>query len=160
MSLPDRRAILLLPLAFAACGFQPVYGPGGNGMALQNRVLVDDPENRFDYILTRELETRLGRARSPSYGLALTTIVTEEGLNIDTTGNIKRYDLIGAVDYVLRDLSDGRAVVTGRVENFTGYSTTGTTVATLAAEQDAQKRLMVILADQIVTRLYAADLSS
>ena len=88
------------------------------------------------------------------------TIVTEEGLNIDTTGNIKRYDLIGAVDYVLRDLSDGRAVVTGRVENFTGYSTTGTTVATLAAEQDAQKRLMVILADQIVTRLYAADLSS
>lgn len=160
MSLLDRRAILLLPLAFAACGFQPVYGPGGNGMALQNRVLVDDPENRFDYILTRELETRLGRARSPSYGLALTTIVTAEGLNIDTTGNIKRYDLIGAVDYVLRDLSDGRAVVTGRVENFTGYSTTGTTVATLAAEQDAQKRLMVILADQIVTRLYAADLSS
>lgn len=160
MSLLDRRAILLLPLALAACGFQPVYGPGGNGIALQNRVLVDDPENRFDYILTRELETRLGRARSPSYGLALTTIVTEEGLNIDTTGNIKRYDLIGAVDYVLRDLSDGRAVVTGRVENFTGYSTTGTTVATLAAEQDAQKRLMVILADQIVTRLYAADLSS
>lgn len=160
MSLLDRRAILLLPLALAACGFQPVYGPGGNGMALQNRVLVADPENRFDYILTRELETRLGRARSPSYGLALTTIVTEEGLNIDTTGNIKRYDLIGAVDYVLRDLSDGRTVVTGRVENFTGYSTTGTTVATLAAEQDAQKRLMVILADQIVTRLYAADLSS
>ena len=38
-------------------------------------------------------------------------------------------------------------------------SATGSTVATLAAERDAQKRLMVMLADQLVTRLYAADLT-
>ena len=160
MSLPDRRAILLGTLALASCGFQPVYGPDGNGSALQNRVLVDEPEDRFGYVLTRELETRLGRARNPTYGLALTTVVTEEGLNIDTEGNINRYDLLGAVDFVLRDLSDGRVIASGQVENFTGYSTTGTTVATLAAERDAQSRLMVILADQIVTRLYAANLAS
>jgi LPS-assembly lipoprotein len=45
------------------------------------------------------------------------------------------------------------------VDNFTGYSATGTTVATQASKQDAEKRLMVILAEQIITRLYAADLS-
>jgi len=49
MSLPKpthmrRRFLLALPLlALAACGFEPVYGPGGAGTALQNRVLVDAP---------------------------------------------------------------------------------------------------------------------
>jgi LPS-assembly lipoprotein len=41
----------------------------------------------------------------------------------------------------------------GRVSDFTGFSATGSTVATLAAERDATARLMVILADQIVDRL-------
>jgi LPS-assembly lipoprotein len=50
-------------------------------------------------------------------------------------------------------------VTSGSVDNFTGYSATGTTVATLAAERDAQERLMTILADQIVTRLLTLDLA-
>ena len=66
---------------------------------------------------------------------------------------------IGKVDFALRNLSSGQIEVSGNVENFTGYSATGSTVATLAAERDAQKRLMVMLADQLVTRLYAADLT-
>ena len=48
----------------------------------------------------------------------------------------------------------------GEVENFTAYSTTGSTVETLAAERDARERLMMILASQITARLYAqADLA-
>ncbi len=77
----------------------------------------------------------------------------------DLEGNTRRFDLKGTVDYALRDLTTGQIVTSGKVENFTGYSATGTTVATLAGEQDAQVRLMTILADQIVTRLFAADLT-
>ena len=51
---------------------------------------------------------------------------------------------------------DGAVVTQGNVGGFTGYSATGSTVATTAARTDAQDRLMVILADQIVTRLIAA----
>jgi LPS-assembly lipoprotein len=51
-------------------------------------------------------------------------------------------------------------VTSGQVENFVGSSATGTTVETLAGEQDAQKRLMKVIADQIIARLYAADLSA
>lgn len=74
MSLPKpthmrRRFLLALPLlALAACGFEPVYGPGGAGAALQNRVLVDAPEDRFGYFLVREVESRLGRAATPAGG--------------------------------------------------------------------------------------------
>jgi LPS-assembly lipoprotein len=50
-------------------------------------------------------------------------------------------------------------VISGSVDNFTSYSATGTTVATLAAERDAQERLMIQLADQIFVRLASAELS-
>ncbi|MGJ5618033.1 LPS assembly lipoprotein LptE [Sulfitobacter sp. MF3-043] len=159
MSLLNRRTLILAPLALAACGFEPVYGPGGNGSALQNRVLVDEPNERYGYFLTREIEGRLGRAAAPTYGLALTIATKQAGLATDVEGNTQRFNLIGTVDYALRHLSTGQIVTSGKVENFTGYSATGTTVATLAGEQDAQVRLMTILADQVVTRLFAADIS-
>lgn len=154
----NRRFMLLAPLALAACGFQPVYGPGGNGTAMQNRVLVDEQHTREGYVLVREIEERLGRSNSPTYGLALNINTVEESLATDLEGNTRRFNLIGTVDYALRDMATGQIVTSGKVENFTGYSATGTTVATLAGEQDAQVRLMTILSDQIVTRLYAADL--
>ncbi|MFT6674973.1 MAG: LPS-assembly lipoprotein [Sulfitobacter sp.] len=162
MSLPKakcRRFFLLAPLALAACGFQPVYGRGGNGQLLQNRVMVDAPNARNGYFLTREIEQQLGRGATPAYGLAVNVSLREERLAINRAGETTRYDLIGTVDFALRDLQTGQIVTSGKVDNFTGYSATGTTVATQASKQDAEKRLMVILAEQIITRLYAADLS-
>lgn len=159
MSSLNRRTFLLAPLALGACGFTPVYAPGGTGAALQNRVLVDAPNDKDSYLLTREIEGRLGRAGDPAYGLALNITTSEQQLAIDRSGYTGRFHLIGKVDYVLRDLATGQVVTSGQVDNFTGYSATGTTVATLAGEQDAEERLMIMLADQIVTHLYAADLS-
>jgi len=160
MSLPNRRFLLALPLlALAACGFQPVYGPGGSGTALQNSVQVAAPDDAFGYVLVREIETRLGRPADARYALALTTAISEEGLAIDAEGNTRRFNLIGTVEYALRNLVTGQIETSGNVDNFTGYSATGSTVATLAAERDAQVRLMTMLADQIVNRLYAANLT-
>ena len=54
MSLLNRRFLFAVPLlALAACGFQPVYGPGGSGTALQNAVQVDAPDDAFAYTLVR-----------------------------------------------------------------------------------------------------------
>lgn len=160
MLLPNRRFLIALPLlALAACGFQPVYGPGGNGTALQNSVQVDAPDDAFSYTLVREIETRLGRPNDTRYALGLNVATREEGLGIDSADNTTRYNLIGVADFALRNIGTGQIETSGQVENFTGYSATGSTVATLAAERDAQIRLMTMLADQIVTRLYAANLA-
>ena len=155
---PDRRLFLLAPLAVAACGFQPVYGPGGTGAALQNRVLIDPPGTQDSYILVRELEERLGRSAAPDYSLSMIIQVNEAQLAIDREGDTGRFNRIAVVDYTLRNLNNGQVAASGQVENFVGYSATGTTVETLAGERDAQIRLMNIMADQIVTRLYAAEL--
>ncbi|MEM6938897.1 MAG: LPS assembly lipoprotein LptE [Pseudomonadota bacterium] len=157
MSLLDRRAFLLMLLP-AACGFQPVYGPGGSGAALQNRVRVDPPASQDSYILVREIEERLGRSAAPDYSLSMIVKSSIAQLAIDREGDTGRFNRIAVVDYTLRDLNSGQVATSGQVENFVGYSATGTTVETLAGERDAQQRLMNIVADQIVTQLYSTTL--
>ncbi len=158
MSLFNRRTLLALPLALAACGFTPVYGPVGTGTKLNGQVLVQEPSTQAGYLLTRHMETQLGRSGdSARYALDLTIDLDEDDLAINSSGDITRYNLIGKVEFVLRDSMDGTIITSGTAQNFTAYSATGTTVATLAAEQDALERLMVIIGDQITARLYAAD---
>ena len=159
MSLYNRRSLLALPLALAACGFSPVYGPDGSGSKLRGQVFVQEPSTQAGYLLTQHLETRLGRgATAQRYALDINISTEEDGLAVNTAGDITRFNLVGRVEYALRDTTAGTIVTSGKVENFTAYSATGTTVASLAAERNAVERLMVILGDQITARLFAADL--
>ncbi|AEI95842.1 LPS assembly lipoprotein LptE [Roseobacter litoralis] len=159
MSSYSRRSLLLLPLALGACGFAPVYGTGSTGSALQNAVEVSDPDDVDGYLVVRRLEERLGRAAQPTYKLTLAVDSKREALAVNRDSNINRYNIVGTADYVLVEQATGRVVTSGSVDNFTGSSATGTTVATLAAERDARERLMSLLADQIVVRLLSTDLT-
>lgn len=47
-------------------------------------------------------------------------------------------------------------MTSGKIENFAAYSASGSTVDTLSAERDAVRRLMVILANQLVARIYTS----
>ena len=71
------------------------------------------------------------------------------------SGNITRFSVVGSVVYSLHRADDDSVVTSGNVQNFTGYSATGSAVETLAAESDAIERLMQLLADQIFSRLLA-----
>ena len=165
MSSCDRKSFVLAlsVMAFAAlagCGFAPVYGPGGTGTALRGKVAVQAPQTPDDYLLVRDLEDRLGRAGEPEYRLGYTLATLTQGQAVTPSNETTRYSIVGTVDYTLTRDETGATVASGQVRNFTGYSATGSTVETLAGERDARERLMTILADQIVTRLYAmADVS-
>ena len=158
MSLFDRRSLFALPLILAACGFKPVYGPGGTGQQIQNAILVAEPSDRNTYLLVRRIEERLGRPNPVRYTLSLNLQTQTQGLEIDPAGNTNRFNLIGTAGYILTDAQTGEEVSSGTVNRFTGYSATDNTVATLAAERDANERLMVILADLVVQRLLTLDL--
>lgn len=162
MSWPERRNFLLIvaAAALAACGFAPVHAPGGTAGALRGRVAVQAPDNEDAYLLTRDLEDRLGRPAPADYRLDYTLATATEGQAITASNQTTRYSIVARADYVLTRIADGRTVASGNVRAFSGYSATGSTVQALAGERDARRRLMTILADQIVTRLYAtADLS-
>jgi LPS-assembly lipoprotein len=159
MSYSNRRK-LLVGLAFAAlagCGFSPAYAPGGAGIALQNSIEAAAPTDKLAFDLVERLEERLGPAQAPRYALAYTIRTERDGVAITPDNATTRYNLTGSVDWALSDVATGLRLTGGRVDNFTSYSATGSTVAGLAAEEDAQLRLMRILADQIVSRLLATS---
>lgn len=159
MSWYSRRFFLMSGLALlAGCGFAPAYGPGGAGTALMGRVIVEAPDTRASYLLTQEIETRLGRPANPRYALIPVVTLNTQAMAINRNNVASRFNLLGTVAYRLRDLETGLIVTSSEVTSFTGYSATGTTVAVQAAERDAEARLMAILADQVLTRLLAADL--
>jgi LPS-assembly lipoprotein len=155
----SRRFVLLAPLALAACGFTPALAPNGPAAALLETVYVRDPTDKNGFDLVERLEERLGRPENPKFDLAYTIVTETVGVGITTDNQITRYNLKGVIDYTLTDRASGARVTGGRVQNFTAYSATGSTVAGLAAEEDAAYRLMRILADQITARLIAASAS-
>ena len=65
------------------------------------------------------------------------------------------YNIVGSIDWVLTETASTNRVAGGRVDGFTSYAATGSAVAGLTAEEDAARRLMRSLADQIVLRLIA-----
>ena len=153
---PSRRGFLALAGAFAlaGCGFRPVYGEGGTGRALRNAVRAEDPVTRADFQFIHALDDLLGRPTTPRYNLADTIETRNEGGGMVEDFGDTRIQIFGIARYVLTEAATGRVLAEGQVAGNTAYSTTGTQLATLTAAEDAELRLMRILADALVTRLY------
>ena len=156
MSSFDRRALLLGCLAVSACGFAPVYGPGSGAARLRNRVAIDAPSRRVEFELQGALERNLGVADSAAYDLSYAVTLQDERVAISATNTTTRRNIIGEATYALRERTTGAIVAEGRVRSFTGFSNTGSTQATRTAREDAEDRLMQILADQITRDLTAS----
>ncbi len=163
MSSFDRRTLLLMPLALAACGFEPVYAPGGSGAVLNGQVVVSAPDDVDSFLLVQNLERQLGRSASSgkAYQLDVSVSTSTRAVSITTSNETTRYTVNGTASYSLKSNETGAVMASGSVSDFAAYSAAGSTVSTLADERDATQRLMSILADQIVTRLYTTpDLSA
>ncbi len=157
MSSSDRRTFLTLLAAapLAACGFTPVYGPGGAGGALRDRLRIEPPDTRLGFVLVARLEDRLGRATAPTHVLTWDIETSERNLAITGADDITRINVIGTLTFAVTEAGSDRTVQSGELSTFTAYSTTGSPVSTAAARRDAEDRLMVALADQLVSRLFA-----
>lgn len=153
----SRRGLILSALAVSACGFSPVYGPGGTGGKLFGKVRTADPRTPDDFIFAGRIAERLGPDSAAEFELnwQMRIAVVPQAITPDEITT--RYALNGSAGFVLTRIATGTEVNRGEVSSFTSYSTTGTTIATMSAEQDAHRRLAVMLADQVVTRLLAID---
>jgi LPS-assembly lipoprotein len=153
MSSCDRRALLMALGALAGCGFAPVHAPGGTGRALRGTVRAADPVTRADFQFVAALEDLLGRPEGARFDLVYRLSVQRiEAGRIQGLG-ATRIILAGHADYTLAEAGLERA--RGRVAAEAAYSTTATQLATQTAAEDAELRLMRMLADGLVSRLLA-----
>lgn len=157
MSSSDRRTFLglIAALPLAACGFAPAYGPDGGASALRGRLQVQAPQSRTDFDFISRIAARLGSPTDPAYDLGYSISALRHMGGITANNVITRYSLHGTATWTLTERQSGTRVAGGTVRAFTSWSTTGTTVAGLAAEDDAYRRLSVMLADQVIQRLIA-----
>jgi len=153
MWLSDRRKTLamLLCLPLAGCGFTPLYAPGGTLNELQGRVRMADPKTRNDFVLKGDLEDRLGSGSDFDLGWTMKLNESDAGITPDQV--ITRRMISGSLTFTLTDVATGAVLMTGTVPGNTSYGTTSTTASTAFARTAAFDRLMVIFADEIVTRL-------
>jgi LPS-assembly lipoprotein len=156
MWLSSRCGFLLAALALAGCGFVPMNGVSSKSQMLRNTVLVQAPTNRVEFELVRNLEVQLGQATSKLYDLRYKLNVDEDIIVVSAAQEINRFSLEGVLEYSLVDGS-GVVLLSNTAKSFTGYSATGTTVATQRSKRDAYGRLMVILAKQVSNFLLASD---
>ncbi len=158
MSSSDRRLFLASLLALAtlgACGFRPIYGPGGAARGLTGAIEVEAPGTRDEYELVKRLEERLGQPQAARFTLGYRIETREEASGITASAETTRKQLFGTLTFTLTETATGQVVQSGSVTSFVSYSQQGTTVATASSAQDAHKRLMVALADLVTTRLIA-----
>ena len=145
-------------LALAGCDLVPVNGANTKFQLLRNTVLVQAPTSRVEFELVRNLEVQLGQAVSKLYDLQYKLSVDEDIVVVSAAQEINRFSLVGLLEYSLVD-SGGVVLLTETAKSFTGYSATGTTVATQRSKRDAYDRLMVILAKQVSNSLLILDRS-
>ncbi|MDO5705713.1 MAG: LPS assembly lipoprotein LptE [Paracoccus sp. (in: a-proteobacteria)] len=151
---PDRRTLLAALLALAGCGLTPVHGPDSPANALFGQVRPSEARTFDDFAFNRRIGERLGPPGG-NYDLTYTLRFGAVAQGITPDEVTTRYSLNGTAAFTLTD-GAGTVVTQGQVSNFTSFSTTGTTVASLMADMDARERLARMLADQVVTRLLAA----
>ena len=160
MSLYNRRSFLIAGAALllgSACNFTPVYAPGSASSKLADRIAIKDPKTKDEYNIVRHLESRLGRAAPAPMTLSFSVSNSSSSLGRTATGSTTRLHRVGTLTYSLKDSTSGKTITNGSIKNFTGYSATSNTAATLASERAASERLMIILADQLIDRLHAID---
>ena len=155
MSLSDRRLFLTSLLALGACGFTPIYGPGGAARGLTGAIEVEAPTEQDAYELVKRLEERLGQPTGARFKLGYRIETHEQASGYTSNAETTRTQLFGTVTFPLPETATGQVRQSGSVTSFVSYSQQGTTVATASSARDAHSRLMVALADLLTTRLIA-----
>ena len=150
-------AILFAPLALSACGLQPMYAGGGNGMVAQGLAAVDVPaiEGRDGWLVRNALTDRLSAAGqdAPRYRLDVRLDETLEGLGVVGDDAVSRERLTLRARYQLVDTATDTIMLDASASTDAGVDVVSSEYAVIAAEQTAEERLAGALADRIVARV-------
>jgi LPS-assembly lipoprotein len=155
-TLPTLAAFALAALA-GGCGFHPLYGSGPTSgvMARTLSSIYVDPISDLDvantgYDLRNSMIQSLnGNDEAAAYHLHMTLAVATQGIALEDNASITRYNDTLTVTYALTDSATGKVVKKGTETGLSAYDVVASPYATLAAQQDADRRVAQDIADRI-----------
>ncbi|MGB4100697.1 MAG: LPS assembly lipoprotein LptE [Alphaproteobacteria bacterium] len=156
----SRLAISFWLLALTACGFHPLYatsGLGGKNVdAALGQVQIASIPNREGQELRNLLIDRLqhrGRPVEPQYDLTITLQESQSDLGIRTDATSARSQLAMTARYSLTARATAQPVLSAIATSTVGYNKLDAQYSNLAAQEDARRRALSEVSDQITSRL-------
>ncbi len=146
-------ALILLPL-LAGCGFRAMYADTRLQPQLRS-IYVEPVAERDGYELRNTLIDLLGsngQLRGKTYRLTITLNESNRGVVLENDATITRYNDTLTVNYTLTD-AKGAEVTKGTQSSLSSYNVAPSPYATLAAQQDSDKRAAQDIAGRIRTDL-------
>lgn len=153
-----RISCVVFVLVLGACGFQPLYGQreGGGATDHMAAVRIGAIEDRAGQLLRNALLEQLqpgGQPGSPLYSLdvKLTETVQQLALQKDETTSRSSLELRAA--YTLKRFDNGATLYEGVSRAATGFNVVSSHFATVNAENDARRRSLRLLSEDIKVQL-------
>ncbi len=154
-------AILLLSLAVAGCGFKPMYGDNATATspAVMDRMATIDIRpipDRLGQVVRNELVDALtprGASGGAVYELALKVGEEREDVGLRQNAAATRANYRMSAKFELREIATDKVVLTGTTWAETAFDIVQQDYPTVIAQQDAQQKLAVELAEEIKTRI-------
>lgn len=132
-----------------ACGFTPAFAPGSSSAEYLSDISFSPPNSHVTYLFVKRMEERLGRNLNAGKILRYNIDIKEEGYELASN----RVQRVGTLRYQLISRNDQRVLQKGAIQSFTGFTVSGRLFD--STRRDADERLVVILADKLVTELIA-----
>jgi len=157
-------ALIAMGLLLGACGFHPLYGtpdmPKGAMQTSLRSIYVEPISERLGYQMRTRLTDLIDGATAPAgarYHLRITLTTRAEAIGVQsqTTSSgvtqtaITRYNDTIKAEYELVDAKTDTVVSHGVETGLSAYNVLTSPYATLAVQQDADKRSAEDIADRI-----------
>lgn len=148
-----KRLLIALALVLPACGFQPVYAPGGTASLAASNISVDEIPGRSGYVLRRALQQELAAGLPNLDGTATLHVDLNEKLTrlqFKPDGAASRSSYVAKGKYTLMT-DDGS--IRGQVDSETNFAVPDAPYGDISAQTSAADRSMRQLASRIVDDL-------
>jgi len=155
-----RRALVLVALAAAGCGFQPLYGQrGGQSVgdqmaATRIGVIEDRTGQQLRNALLAELQPN-GLVGTTRYTLEVKLTESVSQLAVAKDETTSRASVEIRAGYALKRIEDGRVLFEGVSRAASSYNIVTSNFATVAAEADARRRAVRVLGEDMKVQLGA-----
>lgn len=150
-------AVLAAVLALGGCGFHPLYGKANPEVVPEMAsIKIKAIEDRIGQELRNKLYTRMNTNGEPAqakYILETVLKETKENEAIQRTEVATRADLYINADYRLRELGTNKIVISISTRAVASYDIVQNEYSNLVAQQDAERRALEQLANEITTHV-------